>query len=106
MENNASSSVQSYLRNGLANLSGNVGNIIAKIPVINKSPIDELLIGAGNTLEQHNSKKAVQRMKRLVDIKDCYTHSFIENIRMVDQLYNQPTEILFDNDNFYLCQSK
>lgn len=106
LENNASSSVQSYLRNGLANLSGNAGNIIAKIPVINKSPIDELLIGAGNTLEQHNSKKAGQTMKRLVDNKDCYTHSFIENIRMVDQLYNQPTEILFDNDNIYLCQSK
>ena len=106
LEDTASSSVQAYLRNGLANLSGNAGNVIAKIPVINKSPIDELLIGAGNTLEQHNSKKAGQTMKRLVDNKDCYTHPFIENIRIVDQLYNQPTEILFDNDNIYLCQSK
>ena len=37
LENNANSSVQSYLRNGLANLSENAGNVIAKIPVINKS---------------------------------------------------------------------
>lgn len=51
LENNANSSMQSYLRNGLANLSENAGNVIAKIPVINKSPIDEFLIGAGNTLE-------------------------------------------------------
>lgn len=106
LENNANSSVQSYLRNGLANLSENAGNVIAKIPVINKSPIDEFLIAAGNTLEQHNSKKAGQTIKRLVNNKDCYTHPFIENIRMVDRLYNQPTEILFDKDNIYLCQLK
>ena len=106
LENNANSSMQSYLRNGLANLSENAGNVIAKIPVINKSPIDEFLIGAGNTLEQHNSKKAGQTIKRLVNNKDCYTHPFIENIRMVDRLYNQPTEILFDKDNIYLCQLK
>lgn len=106
LENNANSSVQSYLRNGLANISENAGNVIAKIPVINKSPIDEFLIGAGNTLEQHNSKKAGQTIKRLVNNKDCYTHPFIENIRMVDRLYNQPTEILFDKDNIYLCQLK
>ena len=106
LENSAGSSLQSYLRNGLASLSGNMGNVIAKIPVVNKSPLDELLIGAGNTLEQHNSQKTGQTMKRLVNNKDCYTHPFIENIRMVDQLYNQPTEILFDTDNIYLCQSK
>lgn len=106
LENNANSSVQSYLRNGLVNLSGNAGNIIAKIPVINKSLIDEFLIGVGNTLEEHNSKKAGQTIKRLIDNKDCCTRPFIENIRMVDRLYNEPTEILFDHDNIYLCQSK
>lgn len=106
LKKNASSSVQSYLRNGLANLSENAGNVIAKIPVIKKSPIDEFLIGAGNTMEQHNSKKIGQTIKHLVNNKDCYTHPFIENIRMVDRLYNQPAEILFDKDNIYLCQLK
>jgi hypothetical protein len=94
------------LQNGLANLSENAGNVIAKIPVINKSPIDECLIGAGNTLEQHNAKRVGRTIKCLVTNKDCYTHPFIENIKMVDRLYNQPTEILFDKNNIYLCQSK
>ncbi len=106
LENNANSSVQSHLRNGLANFSENAGNIIAKIPVINKSPIDEFLVDAGNTLEQHNSKKAGQTIKRLISSKDCCTHPFIENIRIIDRLYNQPTVILFDNENIYLCLSK
>lgn len=106
LENNANSSVQSYLRNGLANLSENAGNVIAKIPVINKSPIDEFLIGAGNALEQHNSKKAGQAIKCLVSNRDCYTYPFMDNIKMVACLYNQPTEILFDKDNIYLYQRK
>lgn len=44
--------------------------------------------------------------KRLGDIQETQQEILDFLLRMVDRLYNQSTEILFDKDNIYLCQSK
>jgi len=41
-------------------------------------------------------------MKVLVDAKDSCVQPFIDNIEMVNQLYNQPINLLLDGENIYL----
>ena len=41
-------------------------------------------------------------MKVLIDAKDSCVRPFVDNIEMVNQLYNQPINVLLDGENIYL----
>ncbi len=45
-------------------------------------------------------------MNRLISVSENCTRQFTENIRMVDKIYNEPIEILFDDSNFYFLESE
>ena len=41
-------------------------------------------------------------MEQLVDYQISVVHPFVEDIRAVNILYNQPIELLFDEDSVYI----
>ena len=91
---------------GLAGIAKGAGGAIAKIPVVSKSQIDETLIGAGNHLGSVHSKRTQKSMKHFSGNSVSYTRTFVDNIEMLDRIYNEPMEILFDKDNIYLLKSE
>jgi len=102
IEGYSTSTVQSYLLGGFASINKAAGEAISKIPVVNKSQLDETLIEAGNRLGKYNSKKTMQTMERLVNHQSAAVHIFINNINTINSLYNQPMDLLFDKENIYL----
>lgn len=102
MEDYSKSSVQSAVLKGLKTVSKATGEVIAKTPVISKGKVDEALIDAGSRLGKIDSKRMMDTMKVLIGAKDSCVRPFIDNIDMVNQLYNQPINVLLDGENIYL----
>ena len=78
------------------------GEAIAKIPVISKSQIDETLIEAGEKLGAYKERRVTTTMHRLVDRQSSCVRPFIDNIDMVNRMYNQPITLIFNEENLYL----
>lgn len=102
IEDYKKSSLQSKLFNGLAVANKATGEAIAKIPVISKSQIDETLIGAGEKLGTYSEKRVTSTMHQLVERQSSCVRAFIENINAVNQLYNQPMTLIFNEETLYL----
>lgn len=102
MESYSRSSLQSGVMNGLASASKFIGEAIAKVPVINKSQLDENLIEAGAKLNRRGDKRATTALEGLAQNRMSVVRPFIENIRVVNELYNKPVTYLFDDKNVYV----
>jgi hypothetical protein len=102
IEEYSKSSVQSHLLRGLANASKAAGSAAAKIPVVNKSKIDEALVETGSRLGKFKIRRTQQGMASFANIQSSTVYPFIEIINAVNRLHNQPIELLFDEENIYL----
>ena len=80
-------------------------NLIDKVPVISKSQLDENLIEASGKLGLHGEKRATGALERFISTRSNVTQPFIENIRVVNALYNKPVAYLIDGENIYVQQS-
>jgi hypothetical protein len=102
IEGYANSSIQSHLMSGLSSINRFVGDTVAKVPVVSKSQLDEYLIETSNQLGKIGSKKAEHTMKQFANTQSSCVRPFVENINIVNRLYNQPIELLFDQENLYI----
>lgn len=103
IEGYTKSTLQSKLVGGLSAMNRVAGETIAKIPVISKSQIDETLIGAGEKLGAYKERKVTSTMHKLVDRQSSCVRPFIENIDMVNRMYNKPMTLIFNEENLYLA---
>ena len=101
-ENDSKKSLQSYALKGLSKVSSETGKLVEKIPVISKSQLDENLIKAGDKLSSINSNRAQNVMQLLSDSQTDRIDPFVENIKTVSLIYNEPVELLFDENYIYL----
>ena len=102
LEGMSRSSLQTRLVNGLAAASKTAGEVLSKVPVISKSPVDEALIAAGNKMDSHEVQKTRSALMRLAEQQSSCVRPFIEQIQNIDRLYNQPVTLIFDRDTLYL----
>ena len=79
-----------------------MGGALAKVPVLNKSPLDELLIDAGRSLKEAGSRKKDSILQQIVDKQSSDVRPFIDNINMLNRTYSKPLEMVFDRDNLYI----
>lgn len=94
--------VEAVFLGGTALVNKAVGGVISKIPVVEKGPIDEALIGAGEKLEAIGEKNTAERLDLFDDNRDSGVYMFIDNCNTLDVLYNKPKMILLDEDNLYV----
>lgn len=104
LEKDSKASLEGYAIKELSKISNGVGKIVEKIPVISKSQLDENLIKAGKNLLEVNTNRTQSIMQVLADIQTDYISSFIENIHIIDTLYNQPMHLMFDSENIYIAR--
>ncbi len=102
IEGYAKSSLQSKLVGSMSVMNRVAGEAIAKIPVINKSQIDETLVDAGAKLGTFKEKRVTTTMKKLVELQSSCIRPFVENINMVNRIYNQPITMIFNEEDLYL----
>ncbi len=95
-------SVQSVLTEGLAGISKGAGQVIAKIPVISRGPVDEALIASAETISRKKEKKTAEKMNRISELSGNCTTPFIELLEEIREEHSGPKAIYFDRDNLYL----
>lgn len=104
IEKDSKDSLEGYALKGLSKLSKGAGKIVEKIPVISKSQLDENLIKAGGFLQNIDTNRTQNVMQILADSQTDYISSFVENIHTIDNLYNQPMQLMFDSENIYIAK--
>ena len=104
MKDYSKSSVQAGILSGLSAASKFMGNAIAKVPVISKSQLDENLIEAGSLLGTQGEQRAVVALSGLTQTRANVTVPFVENIRVINNLYNKPVQYRIDRDSIYVQQ--
>ena len=102
LEKYSSSSIQSALLKSLKVASNSTGKAIAKVPLINKGPVDEALLAAGDKLDEFNTQRVFGQMKKMAEHQSSCVRPFVENIEMTNRLYNHPLTMVFDQDAVYL----
>ena len=103
VEEYSKTSLQSRLFSGLSIANKAAGEAIAKIPVISKSQIDETLIDAGQKLGAYGDRRITETMQQLVERQSGCVSPFVENITMINQMYNQPLSLVFNSEALYIA---
>ena len=101
-EKHTESSLQTKFISGLSSVNKIAGETIAKIPIINKSQIDETLIETSNRLVSYKDKKISTIMSKLLEQQNACIRPFIDNIDTLNLVHNQTNTLIFDKENLYL----
>lgn len=99
----SSSSVGTAALNGLGSASKSIGNVIAKIPIIRKGPVDEVLIAAGDSAKKLSSQNSEKALHEFSDKQGAGVYLFVENIETINTMNNRAIEMMFDQDTIYVC---
>ena len=99
----SSTSVQSSVLKGLSKTTSAVGKFVEKIPVVEKTQIDETLIATGDKLDDIGAEKVRRQMKQLIEQQGNFVRPFIDNIDAVNRLNNDPVQLMVDKDNLYIA---
>lgn len=105
LEAHKRTSVQEYLLNGLSIANKVAGEAIAKIPAIGDSQLDEKLINNSAKIRTYKEKRSVQMMSQLRNHKDSCVRPFIEQINAINQIYNHPLTLTFNNETLVLTSN-
>lgn len=107
----AYSQIEKYLKGSLeqgvleviGDLNENVGNTLAEIPIIRELPFDEALKSLGTNVLKFKDKKIVESMGHMLELRAAHSRPFIQNISLLNKVYNEDNVIYFDKDRLYLA---
>lgn len=102
LEDNSKKSVESLLLNGITTITKTSGKLLSKVPLVNKSNVDESLIQTSEKLEQIEGERETKLLKELTYFNANESSIFIDNIKTIKEIYNNPFEMLIDSENIYI----
>lgn len=82
--------------NRLADASRTVGNFIGKIPLVKEGPVDEFLIGVGDSINDAEKKQLEKTLAFFIQHKDSGLTPIAEHIATINHLSNKPVVMLYD----------
>ena len=94
--------VQSIAVRGAAGFNKGIGKVISKVPKIKDGQVDEKLLETSSKISEYNENRIEDKMKEFTVGEVKCISPFIENIKVVNAIYNEPTDILFDDENIYV----
>ena len=95
-------SIGSELLKTASSVSTAAGKFINKIPVIEKGPVDEALIAAGDKIKEYRDDSAEGILYDLVSVYNPQVAQFADVIDMINELHNSQVELLLDDENLYV----
>lgn len=84
--------------NRLADASRTIGNFIGKIPFVKEGPVDEFLIGVGDSISDAEKKQLEKTLAFFIQYKDSGLTPIAEHIATINQLSNEPVVMLYDEN--------
>ncbi len=98
----AKSSIESEVLKKVSSASTAAGEFINKIPIIERGPVDEILISAGDKIKQHKTDSVDDLLSDLVSVHNSQVAQFSDAIDMVDEFHNSKIEVVLDQENLYV----
>lgn len=106
IEEYMNTSISTQATKGIATISKFAGETLAKVPVLSKGTVDEMLIETGDKLENKEKQTRQKALQNLVNKQSSYIRPFVDNIKKMDEIYNEPKIIMLDRDNLYLVKQE
>ena len=102
LESQMDKSLQGHIMEGLAKVNIAAGEVLEKIPIVEKSPLDEGLHKVGYYFSDTKDEGIVKAMKKIIPHKKSQVDPFIQSVKAVKRIYNEPLQIVFDEENLYI----
>jgi len=106
IEKYANTSIESLAMKGIGKATKFTGKVVEKIPIISRSQLDENLIEAGNNIVKSSKKGTKTKLIKFSQISNSGVKIFNDKIKMINVLYNEPKQILMDNDYVYVKKNQ
>lgn len=103
LENRSSKTVEKVVLNSIGSATKEVGKAIGKVPLVNKTPIDEGLVSAGKGIVKAEKKRTQRSLYSLANKRISYVRPIIDCIKSLESLYENPLELAFDDKNLYIA---
>lgn len=100
------SSVGNKVVGGIGKTAGTLGKAIRSIPVIEKGPVDELLLDAGDVLRDANKDTVKAQVNNLEVLENNRMGDFLNGIGVVGALCNRKSAMITDGMNLYVFDSE
>lgn len=104
LEKIAGNTVEAMAMKGLGAAAKAVGNLLGNVQFIKDGGANEWLVKNGDQLEHGSEENARKLIEQFATISDPGCGLFINNLRHVDRLCNQTSEIYIDKDSVYLVK--
>ena len=100
------SSVGNKMVGGIGKTADTLGKAIRSIPVIEKGPVDELLLDAGGVLRDANKDTVKTQVNNLEILENNRMGDFLNGIGVVGALCNRKSAMITDGMNLYVFDSE
>ena len=98
----ADATVESQIVGALSSVGNVVGSFAAKSTALDMLDVDDALKIGSVKLDRMNDKKKAKELRRLENKQAVYIRPFLDNLAIVDKIYNEPVQIMFDDNYIYL----
>jgi len=100
------SSVGNKMVGGIGKTADTLGKAIRSIPVIEKGPVDELLLDAGGVLRDANKDTVKTQVNNLEILENNRMGDFLNGIGIVGALCSRKSAMITDGINLYVFDSE
>lgn len=98
------SSAENKVVGGIGKTAGTLGKAIRSIPVIEKGPVDELLLNAGDVLRDANKDTVKAQVNNLEVLENNRMGDFLNGIGVVGALCNRKSAMITDGTSLYVFE--
>lgn len=98
----AKSSIESNLLSGLSNINALTGKTVSKISLFNKIQLSEKMIETGEKIDKFKKDRYDNAITSLAEKQNSNVKPFIDQISLINTMYNEPLQICFDRKNLYI----
>lgn len=98
------SSVGNKMAGGIGKTADTLGKAIRSIPVIEKGPVDELLLDAGGVLRDANKDTVKTQVNNLEILENNRMGDFLNGIGVVGALCNRKSAMITDGTSLYVFE--
>ena len=98
----AKSSIESNLLSGLSNINALTGKTVSKVSLFNKIQLGEKMIETGEKIDKFKKDRYDNAITSLAEKQNSNVKPFIDQISLINTMYNEPLQICFDRKNLYI----
>lgn len=106
LEQTLRKTVENKVVESLADAGIAVGNVINKVPLVEKLQVDEILVDVGREVNDARRNKQEKLLAEFSRFRDSEIIPLKDNIELVDSIFNRENVIYIDGKNICIQQSK